>query len=193
MASDAGNRLPTDDLGVLLEQVAGGDEHAYGVLYDSVSGMVYAIVRRVVQDPAQSEEVTQDVMLELWRLAARFDPGRGSARGWIATMAHRRAIDLVRSSESSRQRNEAYGRATVSGGDFDVVLEEVVERYEHESVRVVLGELTPLQRESIELAYFDGLTYREVAIQLDAPIGTLKTRIRDGMVRLRNALGVDDD
>lgn len=190
MESDA---LPsTDDLGFLLVRVGGGDKEAFASLYDAVAAMVYAIVLRVVRDPAQSEEVAQDVMLEVWRLAGRFDPSRGSARGWIATMAHRRAVDLVRSSEASRQRGEAYSRGELSGSNFDAVLEEVIERDEHGVVRDVLSDLTPLQREAIMLAYYDGLTYREVAVQLDAPLGTIKTRIRDGLIRLRSALGADD-
>lgn len=190
MESDA---LPsTDDLGLLLVRVGSGDKQAFASLYDAVAAMVYGIVLRVVRDPAQSEEVAQDVMLEVWRLAGRFDPSRGSARGWIATMAHRRAVDLVRSSEASRQRGEAYSRGELSGSNFDVVVEEVVERDEHGVVRDVLSDLTPLQREAIMLAYYDGLTYREVAVQLDAPVGTVKTRIRDGLIRLRAALGVED-
>lgn len=164
---------------------------AFGALYDTVVGMVFTIVRRVVKDPAQSEEVVQDVMIELWRLAGRFDPTRGSARGWIATMAHRRAVDLVRSSQASRQRGEVFGRGALSGADFDVVVEEVVERDEHGAVREVLEELTPLQRESIVLAYYRGLTYRQVAEHLDTPVGTVKTRIRDGLIRLRGALEAD--
>lgn len=182
----------TDDLGLLLVRVGDGDKEAFASLYDAVAEMVYALVLRVVRDPAQSEEVAQDVMLEVWRLAGRFDASRGSARGWIATMAHRRAVDLVRSAESSRQRGEAYGRGELSGSNFDVVLEEVVERDEHGVVRDVLSNLTPLQREAIMLAYYDGLTYREVAVHLDTPVGTVKTRIRDGLTRLRAALGTED-
>lgn len=173
----------------LLLEVARGDQAAYEQLFDRVSGQVYGVVRRVVRDPSQSEEVTQEVLVEVWRTAARFDPDRGSAGTWILTMAHRRAIDRVRSEQASRDRNHRVGSGQ-RGRDFDEVAEQVEVAFEHEQVRRALGSLTDLQREAVELAYYKGHTYREVAELLDAPLGTVKTRMRDGLIRLRDALGV---
>ncbi|WP_130651187.1 ECF RNA polymerase sigma factor SigK [Egicoccus halophilus] len=173
----------------LLVEVARGDQQSYARLYDRVAGVVYGVIRRVVRDPAQSEEVAQEVLVEVWRTAARFDPDRGSASTWILTMAHRRAIDRVRSEQASRSRTERVGRGQHQRA-FDEVAEEVEVGFEHEQVRAALGALTDLQREAVELAYYKGYTYREVAELLDTPLGTIKTRMRDGLIRLRDALGV---
>ena len=173
----------------LLLEVARGDQAAYEQLFDRVSGQVYGVVRRVVRDPSQSEEVTQEVLVEVWRTAARFDPARGSAGTWILPMAHRRAIDRVRSEQASRDRNHRVGSGQ-HRREFDEVAEQVEVAFEHEQVRRALGSLTDLQREAVELAYYKGHTYREVAELLDAPLGTVKTRMRDGLIRLRDALGV---
>ncbi|MFO7960899.1 MAG: ECF RNA polymerase sigma factor SigK [Nitriliruptoraceae bacterium] len=179
----------TRDEEALLLAVARGDQAAFAALYDRIGSLVHGIVRRVVRDPAQSEEVTQEVMVEVWRTAVRFDPDRGSARTWILTMAHRRAIDRVRSEQASRNRtrhvaDHQYAR------DFDEVSERVEVSFEHEQVRTALSTLTDLQRQAVELAYYQGYTYREVAELLDTPVGTVKTRMRDGLIRLRDALGV---
>ena len=173
----------------LLLAVARGDQAAFAALYDRIGALVHGVVRRVVRDPAQSEEVTQEVMVEVWRTAVRFDPDRGAARTWILTMAHRRAIDRVRSEQASRNRTERVaGREHAR--DFDEVSERVEVAFEHEQVRTALGTLTDLQRQAVELAYYQGYTYREVAELLDTPLGTVKTRMRDGLIRLRDALGV---
>ena len=174
----------------LLVQVAEGDKDAFTKLYDAVAPVVLGITRRVVRDRAQSEEVTQEVMLELWRRAARFDPERGAASAWVATMAHRRAVDRVRSSQSSRDREHSAGRWEIP---YDSVSEQVESSAERETLARAMSQLTPLQREAIELAYYDGRTYREVATYLDAPLGTVKTRMRDGLMRLRQALTSADD
>lgn len=172
----------------LLVLVAGGDQKAFEELYGLVSGPVYGLVRRVVRDQAQSEEVTQEVLLELWRSAARFDPARGSALSWVLTLAHRRAVDRVRSARAAgeRERREAL-RAGLPA--FDQVTEEVEAGLEREWVRRCLDRLTALQRQSVTLAYYDGYTYREVAERLSLPLGTVKTRMRDGLTRLRQCLG----
>lgn len=173
----------------LLLAVARGDQAAFSALYDRVAGQVYGVIRRVLRDPSHSEEVAQEVLVEVWRTASRFDPDRGSATTWIMTMAHRRAIDRVRSEQASRDRDERIGhRDRVR--PFDEVSEEVETRFEHRQVRAALDHLTDLQREAVELAYYGGYTYREVAELLDAPLGTVKTRLRDGLIRLRDALGV---
>jgi RNA polymerase sigma-70 factor, ECF subfamily len=173
----------------LLEAAARGDQRAFAALYDRHAGLVHGVVRKVVRDPAQSEEVTQEVFVEAWRTATRFDPDLGSGRTWLLTMAHRRAIDRVRSEQASRDRTERVGRREGVRA-YDEVTEQVELQEEHELVRSALGALTDLQREAVELAYFQGYTYREVADLLDTPLGTIKTRMRDGLIRLRDAMGV---
>ncbi|MGH3328330.1 MAG: ECF RNA polymerase sigma factor SigK [Streptomycetales bacterium] len=173
----------------LLERVARGDEDAFGAVYERIAGPVLGLVRRVLRDPAQSEEVAQEVLVDVWRTAARFDLGRGTAMAWVMTLAHRRAVDRVRSEQSSGARQERVGRRE-AGPAYDEVVERVEVRLEHEQVRRCLEALTGLQRESVVLAYYSGYTYREVADLLDVPLGTAKTRLRDGLIRLRDCLGV---
>lgn len=173
----------------LLQQVALGDTAAFEQLYDEVADSVFGVVRRVLRDPAQSEEVAQEVLVEVWRNATRFDAKRGSASAWIMTMAHRRAIDRVRSAQASHDRDQVAGLRDHTPA-FDVVAEQVEARLEQEQVRRCLAVLSDLQRESVTLAYYGGHTYREVAQLLDTPLGTVKTRLRDGLIRLRDCLGV---
>jgi RNA polymerase sigma-70 factor (ECF subfamily) len=182
-----GQQAPTDE--DLMREVARGDQAAFATLFDRFSGPVFGVVRRVVRDPSQSEEVAQEVLVEVWRTATRFDPTRGSAQTWILTMAHRRAIDRVRSEQASRDRTDRIGQRDQSRA-FDEVAEEVEVRAEHQQVRESLSALTDLQREAVELAYYGGYTYREVSELLDTPLGTIKTRMRDGLIRLRDAMGV---
>jgi RNA polymerase sigma-70 factor (ECF subfamily) len=171
-------------------QVARGDVPAFERLYDEVAGTVFGLARRVLRDPAQAEEVAQEVMVEVWRQATRFDPDRGSARTWILTMTHRRAVDRVRSAQAASDREERVA-AREHTPSYDSVAEQVESRLEREQVRRCLAALTELQRESVTLAYYSGYTYREVAELLDVPLGTVKTRLRDGMIRLRDCLGVE--
>ena len=175
------------NLATLISLVARGDAAAFDTVYDQVTASVFGLVSRVIRDPAQSEEVTQDVLLELWRNAAAFDAERGSAIAWVMTMAHRRAVDRVRSvqRESERQR-----RAATTEIPFDEVAEAVESSLERERVRRCLGSLTDLQRESVTLAYYGGYTYGQVAGLLGVPAGTVKTRMRDALIRLRDCLGV---
>jgi RNA polymerase sigma-70 factor, ECF subfamily len=179
---------PGTDLAGLLARVARGDQAAFATVYDRCAAQVYGLVRRVVRDPAQSEEVTQEVMLEVWRTASRFDPYRGSATAWLMTMAHRRAVDRVRSGLAAAQRE---ARAAVAETDYDVVAEEVETRLDAQRVRRCLETLTELQRESVTLAYYGGYTYREVAGLLGVAVGTVKTRMRDGLIRLRDCVGAE--
>ncbi|NBM18459.1 sigma-70 family RNA polymerase sigma factor, partial [Streptomyces sp. GC420] len=164
-----------------------GDQGAFEELYGQVSGPVYGLVLRVVRDPAQSEEVTQEVLLEMWRTAARFDPARGTALAWILTLAHRRAVDRVRTARAASEREQRIGRRD-QGPAFDQVAEAVEGTLEREWVRRCLDRLTTLQRQSVTLAYYDGYTYREVADRLSIPLGTVKTRMRDGLMKLRECM-----
>lgn len=182
----------TADAGTLedvVARVARGDEQAFELLFRRTAGPVLGLVRRILRDPAQSEEVAQEVMVEVWRTATRFDAGRGSATTWILTMAHARAVDRVRSAQAARDREQRIGvRDHVR--EYDEVAEEVEVRLEQQAVRRCLSGLTDLQRESVQLAYYGGYTYREVAELIDVPLGTVKTRLRDGLIRLRDCLGV---
>ena len=180
---------PPDTPEELLVQVARGSEAAFQQLYEIVAAPVFGVVRRVLRDLAQSEEVAQEVLVELWRTAPRYRPEQGSALTWTLTLAHRRAVDRVRSVAARTQREQ---RAAVLATDreFDQVAEVVATRLEREQVRRCLSGLTELQRESIVLAYYGGHTYPEVAELLRTPLGTIKTRMRDGLIRLRDCLGV---
>ncbi|WP_374971288.1 ECF RNA polymerase sigma factor SigK [Terrabacter sp. BE26] len=173
----------------LLRRAATGDETAFAELYDAVAPRLFGLVRRVVRDPAQSEEVTQEVFLEIWRHSARFDPGKGGAMAWMLTIAHRKAVDRVRAAEAARARDEGYG-ASNQDVTHDSTAEAAVERLDAERVHRALETLTPVQRQALELAYLSGYTHTEVASMLDLPLGTAKTRIRDGLIRLRDTLGV---
>lgn len=173
----------------VLRLVARGDEQAFGQLYDLLADRLFGLVLRVVRDPAQSEEVTQEVFIEIWRTASRYRPERGSVLSWAMTIAHRRAVDRVRSAQSTVDR-EARIAAHQQDRPFDAVADEVAGEFERQQVRRCMETLTELQRESISLAYYHGYTYREVATLLDTPLGTVKTRLRDGLIRLRDCLGV---
>jgi len=172
----------------LLNRVARGDEEAFSKLYDRISAAVFGMARRVVRDPARAEEVAQEVFLQVWQGANRFDAERGSAKTWILTLAHRRAVDAVRRDQASTDREQRFDWS--GGPDYDSVQEEVGTRLEHEQVRRCLQNLTDLQREAITLAYFGGYTYVEVSSLLEANTATVKTRMRDGLIRLRDCLGV---
>jgi RNA polymerase sigma-70 factor, ECF subfamily len=171
----------------LLVASADGDTAAFAVLYDRVTPQVLGVSLRVLRDRALAEEVTQEVMVEVWRKAERFDPERGTASGWVTTLAHRRAVDRVRSEQAARNRDDRVSRRDQPRA-FDNVADEVQIRLDHWQVRTALAALTERQREAIELAYFGGHTYRDVAKVLGIPEGTAKSRLRDGLLRLREAL-----
>lgn len=177
------------DLAALLRRSARGDEAAFAALYDAMAPRVYGLLLRVVRDPAQAEEVTQEAFLEVWRMASRFDPDRGSAVAWILTITHRKGVDRVRSAEAASRRDATYHRETPTT-EHDVTAEAATASLEAGRVRQALETLTPTQREAVELAYLGGYTHTEVATMLDLPLGTAKTRIRDGLIRLRDTMGV---
>jgi len=173
----------------LLGRVATGDQQAFAALYDEVSPRVFGLIRRLLVDHSQSEEVTQEVFLEIWQNATRYEPTKGGALTWILTMAHRRAVDRIRASQASRDRDAKIGiRDFVA--DYDNVAETVEVTIEHERVKEAMSQLTELQRQAVTLAYYGGYSHSEVSAMLKVPIGTVKTRLRDGMIRLRDELGV---
>jgi RNA polymerase sigma-70 factor, ECF subfamily len=180
---------PNARLASLLRQSSWGDEGAFALLYDAVAPRLFGLVLRVVRDPAQSEEVTQEAFLEIWRTSTRFEPDRGSALGWMMTIAHRKAVDRVRSAAAAGRRDHGYHEAN-HDVDYDSTAEAAQASLEAERVRKALQTLTPAQRNALELAFFGGYTHTEVAAMLDLPLGTAKTRIRDGLIRLRHTLGL---
>lgn len=187
--SDLTAPAPVSTAEQLLTRIGTGDREAFGELYDQTSARVFGLVRRLVVDPAQAEEVTQDVYLEIWQTAPRFDTARGSALAWMFTLAHRRSVDRIRASQAARDRDLRIGVRDLDV-PVDTVAETVEIRVEHERVVGALSDLSELQRECVSLAYYGGLTQSEIADRLEVPLGTVKTRLRDGMIRLRTALGV---
>lgn len=182
---------PAQDLSIesLLRDVAAGDRTAFAEVYDRISSRVMGLVTRLLRDRAQSEEVTQEVFLEIWQQAGKFDANKGSGMAWVLTMAHRRAIDRIRASQKSHERDLKIGIRDMER-DFDGVSESVEIRIENERVKRSMSRLTALQREAVILAYYGGYSHSEMAEILGIPLGTVKTRLRDGMIRLRDELGV---
>lgn len=181
------SKTTDSDLADLLGQVAKGDLAAFDALYDRVAASVFGVVRGVVRDGAQAEEVAQEVVVEVWRTASRFDRSKGSAMAWVTTIAHRRGIDRVRSEQKATERELRAATAAIA---YDDVVETVEANIDRERVRRCLAGLTELQRESVMLAYYGGYTYRQVAGLLGVPPGTVSTRMRDALIRLRDCLGV---
>ncbi|ROQ30921.1 RNA polymerase sigma-70 factor (ECF subfamily) [Frondihabitans sp. PhB188] len=180
-APDADIDRTNEDLLVLTAE---GNQDAFAVFYDRIGGRVLGLVQRVLIDSAQSEEVTQDVFVEIWQNATKFDPSRGKAASWALTIAHRRAIDRVRSSQSSRDRDYMVGIRDLEAPRDDVA-ESVEVRLEHERVSRAMARLTDIQRAALELTYFQGLTNTEAALRAGIPANTMKTRLRDSLAALR--------
>ena len=181
------DRVEVDDL---LRAVARGDDAAFARLYDLLAPRVFGLARRVLRDLAQAEEMTQEVLVEVWRTAPRFDPARGSGLSWVLTIAHRRTVDRVRSEQASADRLQKVAAASTQI-PYDEVADQVGSRLERQQVRRCLDGLTEVQREAITLAYYGGHTYREVSTLLDIALPTVKTRMRDGLIRLRDCLSVE--
>ncbi|WP_278235480.1 ECF RNA polymerase sigma factor SigK [Isoptericola sp. AK164] len=179
---------PLDDA---LVACAAGTPDAFGPVYDALAPAAYGTAIGVLRDPDHAAEVTQEVMVEVWQTAAKFDPARATARTWVVTLARRRAVDRVRAEQARRDRDQRDLDTSVAGSGYDVVSEDVERRLEGAAVRRCLESLTGTQREAVVDAYYGGRTYREVAERLGAALPTVKTRIRDGLIRLRNCLGVN--
>lgn len=179
-----------DVVGALLVKCAAGEPAAFTPVYDALGPVAYGAALGVLRDPDHAAEVTQEVMVEVWQTAARFDPARGSARTWVATLARRRAVDRVRAEQARRNRDQRDTDLATGQAARDLVVEDVERNLEGSAVRRCIEGLTPTQREAVVVAYYGGLTYREVAEKLDAALPTVKSRIRDGLSRLRDCLGV---
>src|SRR4051794_33760503 len=182
------SRTESAELTELMARVASGDQAAFAQLYDRTSRSVFGIVLNVVRDRAQAEEVTQEVYVDAWRTATRFDPAAGSPKAWLNTIAHRRAVDRVRSAERRSQRER---RSFLESTDDPVsrdTSEIMVARDESSRVLDALTALPEPQRDAVVLAYFEGRSHRDISESLQVPLGTVKTRIRDGLRRLRSQL-----
>jgi len=190
--STSGTSAPSvnAELSDLLKACSLGEEAAFARLYDATAARLFGLVLRTVRDRAQAEEVTQDAYLDIWRNSARFDPDRGSAMSWLMTIGHRKAVDRVRSAEAAGRRDTAY-EARDQVAPFDQTAEDAHRNLDAQRVHKAMDTLTEAQRGAVELAYFGGYTHREVAAMLQLPLGTAKTRIRDGLIRLRDTLGLE--
>lgn len=173
----------------LLRRSATGDQEAFAAFYDAVAPSAYGLARKIVRDADLAADVTQEALVDVWRSAERFDPDRGSVVGWVCSITHRRAIDLIRSTQSGRDREE---RAGVAGfeRDRDDVTEAVESAEDRDRVTECLGTLTGLEYEAVTQAYYGGLTYRQVAERLGAKLATVKSRMRSALQRLQDCLGV---
>jgi RNA polymerase sigma-70 factor (ECF subfamily) len=184
------------ELDELLTQTGRGSTAAFEQLYDAVAGSAYGVALRVVRDPAMAEDVAQEALLEVWRHAARFSRTSGSARSWILSIAHRRAVDRVRSEQAHTNRLKAHtdaAQASAASDDepVDQVVDTLYAQWEAARLRAGMATLTELQREALQLTYFKGFTHREVSESLGVPLGTAKARVRDGLIKLRDVLEVD--
>ena len=164
-------------------------EQAFAEFYDMTSARLHGLVLSVVRAPDIAAEITQEVYVEVWRLAAQWSQEKGSVRAWIHTIAHRRAVDRVRSVQKESDRDARWA-GTARENEPDHTWEGVEARLEVESIRSAMAELSDVQKEAVSLAYYGGFSHREVAEKLGLPLGTVKTRIRDGLLGLRNVMGV---
>lgn len=180
---------PADDVDQLLIRIADGDQDAFARLYDMLASRMFGLILRILVDRAQSEEVLQEVFLEIWQSASGFSPKKGQGRSWALTITHRRAVDRVRSAQASVDRDVRVGFRDIDVS-FDGVAENVELRWEGRRVVEALKQLPEVQREALTLAYYGGYSQREIAALTGTPLGTVKTRMRDGLSRLRTTMGV---
>jgi RNA polymerase sigma-70 factor (ECF subfamily) len=182
----AGRQASATRLAELVALSAHGEEDAFAELYDLTAARIHGVVLRVLRSPDHAAEVTQEVFVEVWRQAARYSPEKGSVLAWMTTIAHRRAVDRVRSVASEAARDERYAAASAEP-DVDDVWAGVEPGLDAGWVRKGMASLTAIQREAITLAYFGGYSQSQLAQLLNLPLGTVKTRIRDGLIGLRAA------
>jgi RNA polymerase sigma-70 factor (ECF subfamily) len=183
--------LAAAHLADLMTRCAIGDQTAFDELYRLTAHRVYGSVLRVLRSPEHAQEVTQEVYVEIWKQAPRYTVDKGSVAAWMATMAHRRAVDRVRSVSSEVARDERYAFID-NDRESDEVWDSVAQKHDVARVRAAIATLTPIQRQALQLAYYEGLTQSQIAKQLNLALGTVKTRIRDGLRRLGEALGGDE-
>ncbi|UFU06822.1 sigma-70 family RNA polymerase sigma factor [Ruania halotolerans] len=189
-AADPPAPLTAADRAALLARSAGGDREAFAALYDDVASLAFGVAVRIVRDRDLAADVTQEAMVEVWRTAARYRPESGPVTAWVALLTRRRAVDRVRAEQSYRDRTEKMAPHSFDR-PFDEVSETVVGRDQARAVQNCLGTLTDRQRTAVERAFYGGLTYREVAQESGAALPTVKSRIRDGLLRLRDCLGFE--
>jgi RNA polymerase sigma-70 factor (ECF subfamily) len=201
VSATANVRAAERELGVLVASIAAGDQAAMAALYDQTNRVVYGLALRILRDPGAAEEATLDVYMQVWRKAATYDISRGNPSAWLLCMARTRALDRLRSSASARNSETALEDSPIERAiatDNPEASTLATER--QRIVRAALERLSPEQREVIDVAYFSGLSHSEIAAKLNLPLGTVKTRIRLGMEKLREYLaplsdaeGGDDD
>lgn len=179
---------PDEHWADLIWKIAGGDQTALGELYDQASRQVFGLVLRIVSDHGVAEEVTLDTFHQVWRQANNFDLERGRPSSWILTIARSRAIDRLRSTAWVRKSQMPLEDVTPFLAGNDSPEDSTALGEERRIVRAALAQLKPEQRELIEIAFFGGLTHYEIAAKLNLPLGTVKTRIRTGMLKLRELL-----
>jgi len=174
----------------LLVAAARGEELAFAELYTALAPRVHGLTLRILRDAHLAEEVTQEVLFQVWQRSGAFDPTRGSALAWVMTIAHRRAVDRIRSTAAGRRRDAVHADDESRWTPYDETATRAHASLEAESVRAALADLAPAQRQAVELAYFGGHTHTEISHLMGCPVGTAKGRIRDGLARLRDALVV---
>jgi RNA polymerase sigma-70 factor (ECF subfamily) len=172
----------------LVRRIASGENEALSELYAATSRVVFALALRILRDPSAAEDVTIEVFTQVWRQADRYDVRRGSPSAWLLTIARTRAIDKLRSTHQMRTRGESLGAVEQRAADVASPAETAADGERSEIVRAALEKLSPEQRAVIELAYFGGLSHSEIAKELDQPLGTVKTRTRLALMRLRESL-----
>jgi RNA polymerase sigma-70 factor, ECF subfamily len=181
---------PSDE--ALLDQAARGESTAIGTLYDRYQGLMYGLANRITRDPALAQDVVQDAFVGIWRNAARYSSSRASARTWILSITHHRAVDAVRRRRPTSEIPDP-DIAPAAALVLPDIWPEVAERLDAAAVRTALDELSPVQREAIELAYFSGLTQQEIAEKTTTPLGTVKSRVRLGLLQLRRSLEIEGE
>ena len=174
-----------------MARVRQRDAGALRELYDRHAGVIYGLGLRILRDASEAEDLVQDVFLHLWRRAEMFDPGRGQFGGWLLSLARNRAIDRLRSRQAQGRGADAYEleRAGDTGPPAEDPNESAYASELRRAIAEALGALPEAQRQAVELAYFGGLSHSEIATRLEAPLGTVKARIRQGMIKLRDGLG----